>query len=1654
MLVNKDELLSEKFFSSLESTPEIYKAFQNEKSELTELIKTELYPTYEKAVYYLGKHLDHKALSDFTNSGDYKLLQDQLNIIIKRLDQWGETYQLKERTYLNDFLIKLQNPTDKITILYADGKRSLEIVVVLLEDNQIPLALREVAYVQLLADNELSKCIDGCYTRIVTSMQQLESYRQSPNQINRWVRAYTTQVAKEIAAQRPFAMPESYQALVCRTLDMAISTNELHASNYLLLKAKESKFPVDSINDIGALEIKRKMYNVNQDKLAEFYLDDLAEAVTATGLVHYIATRLHDEFDQIISDSTKDYFEKINAIETKLKLVGSDPSFLIGEILEDEPFSLKGVEHLKITTERRLSQQDWFKPIKSGELNISNKIYTFYNFPGNKELNWFLVAGDTTRYRLIDVISNNAVEFSSGLKFQILMSLFRGPTYTSNIKDLITLPEKSFLSFSLIRLIPTQHIITLLKKEINALSFVNLMNKVGGERGLQITQGLGREYISDTVTDGYLKSNVKRNFFWLKNSYFIQNYNEIAIKEGIQVTQQLLLQIIGKNYRDFSGFIFHRLEYLDYLKDIDFSKCELKRALFLQKVTACTFDQANLIRVHFDNRVIDSSFRGVNLRETSFFPPIINQNERLNLNAAILSTETFKQLVSSGINNFSGADLTHVDFHTVLPNRNSYLDFSGANLKNAFLSGIDFKHINLQGSNLENTNLLDSYFNPDYLDNKVSIRGATLDKYAAHVFFSAGVQQFDNCKIVEQRVTYQEKDLKFNSGSFRGTSFIGYIYDLEFKDCDFKGASFTSTDEFPIEERAFILNVKFKNCQLEKTAFQKINFLEPFKLQDSPLRGIVLADIEMPASVLFKFYAYGQRDFNGVKALKEKIPDKLPPFPLLGASLSKEVFIQFYRQGLRDFRSSNLFGFYLAKVLEEEAISEIELKLEGAHYQQSSLSCSSSPRSSSPHNKRSISTCNVYFLIQRSHSKKTISWRDLQDLGIITPDRNTILKEIALGVTPLYVLDSSTNLYFYWGYKPDNEALTQVGDFLQKSTQTEQRNSLRLNLYFDHLKGDDLQLLLKNIGSLGFNNGQFTYLDEKNQQMTWDLKQKSPTEITKINTLSTFNTKIKLPVKPDLPSKNWRTQLKASVSNLRMHAKDQGLQYDTFLVLLDVIATWIRQSDPIEIKKLTTDEKIDLQNFASEFVDQEAVKHSANEHQNHLTFKLALQCIERGECHSRELVRENVLNTLQTLRPDLDIGFEELGKQIKAGAEKVGSFITSRFDDFLKRFSILLYIFDASNQAKANKNQKTKRKSVNWYSQPQIVYLIKMIESTFNDLGFDLNLDPNYSESLLAGYLYDLWLALKKQGVSSQTPLNLTLNLLESTPFIQSTLDGTYLSQDKIYLDLNQNNTFQTASIPTQLSTIPPKTTQVVNNTQQVDRNERLPSEQQERLRQIADDYIIHYDWKPKGFKGIKGSRRSRRSREIMEASTSPILTKPQREIASKTYKDNSGQSVEKKISHKSDNLSVRNSHKQLTKSAISPISHGSAQLPMIKHGNHQRFFIENQHITSNAYSSKCSLRNSFFIKEGMAEKKSLLSPRKLHSCPLPSHANTEKRSISQVTTRPDTLATMLSLNLFIRKTNQKNKPIASPQKLARYRKASRSIDKIGDPFSYHLSLR
>ena len=779
-------------------------------------------------------------------------------------------------------------------------------------------------------------------------------------------------------------------------------------------------------------------------------------------------------------------------------------------------------------------------------------------------------------------------------------------------------------------------------------------------------------------------------------------------------------------------------------------------------------------------------------------PPIYYPYFELDLHNTLLSTESFQQLFHSGISNFAGSDLTQVDLQAILHKKSLGLDFSNVNLENSNLKELDFSQIKLYGSNLKNTNLVNSLFSSVHLDESVNIEGAELTRFAAFTdFLNAGIKQFDGCKIIEFDTISQVDNtyiLQLEEISFRKTQFSGHFNDIDFISCDLRHAKFIPLSHVP--DPPLLSNLKFFDCRLEKIEFHQSKFMEPFKLQDCSLREVILKNIEMPASILFKFYQSGHRNFNSVYALKGKIPEKLPPMPLLQASLSKQSFIHLYKQGVRDFRASNLYGFLLSEVLVKEGISEINLKLEGAHYQQSLLGCASSSQSSK-HTKRSPSlrlTCNFYFILQKENSKKAISWQDLLDN---LDENKNVFKEVVLGHKPLYRLKNPDTLNFYWAYKPDHEALAKAVDFIEKSTEPTQRNTAQLYFYFVTLNPTDtVKNFAKNLYQLGFRKGQLIYPITKNQLTALDLTAKSVPVVGSVKLQDKFfSIKEKSSITSTVP-KNWRTNMQRRIANMKTTLKgslryslQEGIQYDLALVLMDLIALWLYQVDTPEPKNLDVTTRLALQEFASQIVDRESIQHRANDHQHSLTLRLALQCIERGECSTPELIETNIMNTLQTLKPDVQIGFEVMWEKIKNALSGLGEMISKKFNDIEKNFRLSHSVFTMVERYKSSSaynSMKSKRKIYDWYEQPQLTYFIKNVELVFIELGYDLNMNPSFSESLLAGYLYDLWSALIRQSVSNQTSPQIILQLLENESFRQSTFDSRYLNSNKTFYPLDE----------------------------------------------------------------------------------------------------------------------------------------------------------------------------------------------------------------------------------------------------------------------------
>ncbi|MEN9446805.1 MAG: hypothetical protein RJA25_94 [Bacteroidota bacterium] len=357
----KDQLLAENFFSLNQlSMSEINLAEQNSDA-LDQLIKQHLYPHLSDTrtpTYYRGRNnlndLNQFVYQDESvlHSDQFKWLQSELSCTVNHIRLWGGRYQIEGVEGLSGFLQKLEQPSDGMTLLYGDGKRLLEKIAILLDEPLIKLQERQRIMVNLLADNELERCIAGCYLRLATAAFRLEENLDGNIQIKQWLRSYGRNVASNLAARRPFAMPDSYQVLICKASGSGVEQNLLHAHNYLLMEANAHGFPIGIEPDQGAIELGNALQQSDKRTIVAVYIKDLEQQITAKGFVNYISEKFQESFTTIMS-SDHAFVEKRDLILSKLNVLGEDAWFRTNRVglneIFDEEGQLKGVDALKIT---------------------------------------------------------------------------------------------------------------------------------------------------------------------------------------------------------------------------------------------------------------------------------------------------------------------------------------------------------------------------------------------------------------------------------------------------------------------------------------------------------------------------------------------------------------------------------------------------------------------------------------------------------------------------------------------------------------------------------------------------------------------------------------------------------------------------------------------------------------------------------------------------------------------------------------------------------------------------------------------------------------------------------------------------------------------------------------------------------------------------------------------------------------------------------------------------------------------------------------------------------------------------------------------------------------------------------------------------------
>lgn len=1363
----KDPLLTAEFYSvhrlSLSETNLVY---QNS-DEMNLLIKQLLYPYLtekEQPIYYQNSHTLEE-LNKFAyqraGSGFYTenfiTLQNELKITLLKIKNWSETNKIESSESLNKFLKKLEHPSDAMSLLYSDGKKLLEKIAIFLDNPITPLIERKKIMVNLLADNELEHCVAGCYSRIASAALQFEANLENNYQIKQWLRSFAKDIASVTAAKRPFAIPDSYQVLVCKaSQNSAITQNLLHAHNYLLSEAKNYGFPIVIETDPGVIELENKLSQLSKFSIINAYINELEEQITANNLVDYLTEKLHEAFNTVMhSDNT--YADKISIIVNKLNLIGEDKWFTQNKVgleeIFDENNNLRDSKNFKITVMQRLMDKKLINIFESKRLSLSeNSQLQFYGFPSVIELTWLWSNGK--RRLLLELIREDTLATLMPISHQARQDLF--PHVASNyIPTVVLLLHVLFVTdiktlLTIIKTIPSYYHeylchkifsvkLALLSNKGNSVQlFLELLQKISDKSNrLLFIQNCGVELIHKFITDGLAKADIHSVFPGLSVNYSLDDYNVISKNQALSITKELLKNLINNGFENFSGISFKLLPFR-YLDWINFSTLNFKNTIFYQSIYHSSFDEAVLDGTIF-NSLIDVSFRKSDLRKTFFQFSQDNIYSEIDLNAAVLSTQTFKALKLSNILDFAGADLREVNFqHPDIKNKLQSLNLFGANLEFCNLNRLNLHDLKIVGANLVNADLRKIKINSLIINSQTTLQGSQLQLSLVKRINGLGFKNFDSCKIYSDIDFYEGHDpLNFYRTSFKNAVFLGVSVFVNFIDSDLTGVIFRPRE---LMNEKLYLSTKIIKSTLNRAHFNQVVFLDNSQLEIFTMREVTFNEVEMTASILFKFYEAGHRDFSGVKSLKGPIPQKLSAYPVWNAKLPKNVFIDLFKLGLRNFRGSDLNSFYLSQLLTEQAISAINLKLEYAQYKPSPLGCSFK-RSKRQTNQ----LCSVHLLLQKIQRKHQ-NMITLEDVELLARSsaQNFIIKDTPIFQKPLYYLQNVNEANFYWGYETDVSELYRMSIYAINSISEIDRSLIKLHFYITKsiTTNENLLTEVQYLKKIGFCNVVFHYFNQQRDYSSIYLENRIISVGTGKNIL--FKTKfsqsliiIKNPRFNEKISKNLlrhiARKVKEKIGQGRMIGKTHGARYDLAAMVLFFIGEALSKPETAQIKSIDELTKIQLKEMVPVLVENIGHSRGANANQIQSAINIANRCIDQAACSTEELLITDIMDSMYRMRPDLEIGNDYARKKIVEFFVNIGDFLKKNFSEL----KLLLAKFSDFKETPRTLTVLDSRGSLvngslpfpfNWYEQPLLLELIKRIESTFIELGYDLEQDNEFSE--------------------------------------------------------------------------------------------------------------------------------------------------------------------------------------------------------------------------------------------------------------------------------------------------------------------------------------
>ncbi|TLY48345.1 MAG: pentapeptide repeat-containing protein [Gammaproteobacteria bacterium] len=599
------------------------------------------FPNYYQHSFSIEEY--RRFIEDESSQEIIRLWQSEIEQCISFLKNWANSHAIEIynehrqlvslSSQLERFFERLKKDefSDKTILFYADGKKAIEIITLLIQDEMIDQDFRQNQLITLMTDGNLLMCADGCLARLMETAENLRNYGDL--NLPALIRRFILYLAQDNLKSKIHGVSQSYIIYLCEEEKISVVGNEIHAQNYLINRLL-------SALGLEALQIKddltRLFKKPEVDEIYYHYETDFKKNFRAQRFVQFIQQYYYQLKGMHFSDNLfySDEAIDLNALANFLDGLGQDEDFNLNEVLQYEEntqkTTLKDDQVLSVTLAERLLKGKWFDLSVSGRWSEKFKLLTsltqqpayrppdsdiddFRLFTGNLALSWLKRKEKEMRETLLSVLSseNNPIDILQKISIQRLDYLFE------NREDLIlffkTLPvqERSNAiewlknnNFDLHAALLNQYFfISQMSISYSKIFFENLFL-------LQDFNYLFSDLINNRLSEFTQCCNTQQLITdLLKESTLLTRYNS---QRFFSVYRNFMEIILKSGFRQFKKLTFENPQH--YLYDIDFSKANFKDVIFQTPLININFNEAIFNHVNFFCNLIQIKFENSNGR--------------------------------------------------------------------------------------------------------------------------------------------------------------------------------------------------------------------------------------------------------------------------------------------------------------------------------------------------------------------------------------------------------------------------------------------------------------------------------------------------------------------------------------------------------------------------------------------------------------------------------------------------------------------------------------------------------------------------------------------------------------------------------------------------------------------------------------------------------------------------------------------------------------------------------------------------------------------------------------------------------------------------------------------------------------------------------